>query len=436
MPDQYRSNRPIEELIQESLARGDDWGIPELKRRRAEAMPGLIELFQDKTFPKRWWIAHALGLLGDPIAVPALVAALEEDTAISPWAVWALADLMDPRAVAPLIKALKSPNQEIRERAAQVLGKFQCAGSVEALCEILRSDPSWYVRCQAAGALGALKDPSAVPALVEALTANMEDWSHVVDAAAGALAEIDAPLSLKPLVAALGRARESGDAITVVNALSSLCRHDRKPVLEGLESPDPGIRTGCASALSSAGDQDCVAPLLRQLSDSHKPVRDAARATLKAMKARGVKADLPSKGLGEAARDLGRLVMENYFVAPTTEGFSAYRTGFFVHILFSIAVCLAMLHLVTQFLFRSPAAGAAAGGLTVFFLWGVGVWVGVLSHYNPLITLASVVAVVILAKAVGPTAGIGILAGVAGHGAAFGLVRLMRLAYTGSSGTK
>jgi hypothetical protein len=153
------------------------------------------------------------------------------------------------------------------------------------------------------------------------------------------------PRAVAPLIKAL-KSRESGDDTTVVNALSGLCRHDQKSVLEGLESPDPGIRTGSAAALASTGDQESVPSLLCR------------------------------------------------------------------------------------------AAGAAAGGLTVFFLWGVGVWVGVLSHYNPLITLASVVAVVILGKAAGPLAGMGILAGVAGHGAAYGVVRLMRLAYLGSGGTK
>ena len=192
---------------------------------------------------------------------------------------------------------------------------------------------------------------------------DLEEWSHVVDAAASALAEIDA-LVAQALVEALGRARESGDDITVVNALSGLCRHDRKSVLEGLESKDSAIRAGAAKALAASGDQECVFPLLNLLSDPSKPVRDAARATLNAMKARGMKADLPARDFGEAVKDFGRLVMENYFVAPTTEGFSAYRTGFFVHILFSTAVCLAMLHLVTLFLFRSPAAGAQS--LTVF----------------------------------------------------------------------
>ncbi|MFA6318140.1 MAG: HEAT repeat domain-containing protein [Elusimicrobiota bacterium] len=428
MPEEDRSGLTIDELIGEAMARSDDWAIPELKRRRGEALPGLIDLLNDKTFPKRWWVAHALGLMGDPAVVPPLLAALAEDSEISPWAVWALADLRDPRAVAPLTAALASKSVETRERAAQALAVFGNSGSVEPLCGLLLRDPSWYVRCKAADALAMLKAAAAVPALTKALETDMEDWENVVDSAASALADIDAPLSLKPLVAALGRPRLQGSHDSLVFSIARLCRHDQASVVAGLESPSEEVRWGAAEALAASGDAAAVPPLLEHLKDPSRHVRGAARDTLKAIAKRGVKVELPRRSFQEAARDAACFLMGNYFIAPGTEGFSAYRTGIFVHILFSISVCMGALILATEVLFRSPAFGASAGGVAVFLLWGAGVWLGVLSHYNPLITLAAIVGTVLLSKTAGGTVGLGALAGIVGHAVSFGLVRLLHLA--------
>ncbi len=95
----------------------------------------------------------------------------------------------------------------------------------------------------------------------------------------------------------------------------------------------------------------------------------------------------PAKSASGAGRVLD-LLLENYFRKPSREGFSAYRTGWIVHFAFSILVATGIY------------AGVLALGATllpalvialvcVVLLWGVGVLVGVYSHYIPLMTLAA-----------------------------------------------
>ena len=96
----------------------------------------------------------------------------------------------------------------------------------------------------------------------------------------------------------------------------------------------------------------------------------------------------PAKSASGAGRVLD-LLLENYFRKPSREGFSAYRTGWIVHFAFSILVatgiCAGVLALGATLL---PALIVAL--VCVVLLWGVGVLVGVYSHYMPLIMIVAV----------------------------------------------
>ncbi|MBI5209838.1 MAG: HEAT repeat domain-containing protein [Elusimicrobia bacterium] len=420
----------IADLIKEGLWRGSDSARSELERRGREAVPHLIKVLSDNSCPYRWWAINALGDLEDQRAVEPLIAALGDDEADAVrWAVSSLGRLEDPRAVDPVIKTLKHADREVREHAVVALGFLEDRRAVEPLIEVLLEDPSWYARCQAADVLGRFKDARAVPALVKALAYDKESWQFMVKAAAQALAEIDAPLGLEPLVAVLGRGLPPSDAGWVASYLASLCRHDKAAVLKGLASPAPAVRAGCAAALEKAGDEACVAPLLRLLKDPAKPVREAARSTLKAMRKRGAPVDVPSQDPWEMAADAGRWLMENYFVVPGTEGFSAYRTGAAVHWMFSVLVCMAVVVVAARLGVVAAPVVTVAAAAAVFLLWGAGVWVGVMSHYNPLITLAALASLVVLAKVLPKQMAVAGVAGVLAHAASWAAVRLLMAAY-------
>jgi HEAT repeat protein len=84
----------------------------------------------------------------------------------------ALIEIPDPRAIEPLVAALRDADELVRLNAALALGEFQgrpeLSTIVEPLSAALRDD-SPFVRAMAASALGRAKDSAAVPALIEAL---------------------------------------------------------------------------------------------------------------------------------------------------------------------------------------------------------------------------------------------------------------------------
>jgi len=103
-------------------------------------------------------------------------------------AVTALGMIGNRRAVAPLIKYLKTGKRNhIRVNAVKALGRIGDKKAVPVLIEALEKDSYLYVRAQAARALGEMKVEEALPALEKALE---DDEPSVRRAAAYALRAI------------------------------------------------------------------------------------------------------------------------------------------------------------------------------------------------------------------------------------------------------
>ena len=100
-----------------------------------------------------------------------------------------LEQMKDPAAVPALIDALKDKDLGVRRNAAWALGRMKDPQAVPALIKALK-DESSYVRRAAAVALGEIKDPRAVPALIEALKGEND---FVRENAAWALQAIGQP---------------------------------------------------------------------------------------------------------------------------------------------------------------------------------------------------------------------------------------------------
>ena len=150
--------------------------IRELQTRRATlAVPHLIQMvWRTKCPGVRKALAEALGTLGDPQAVPALVEILKSDIHnrhARAAAAESLGKLGDPQAVPALIDALIShrgwQDEGVPEAAARSLGKLGAHSAVPVLIQALRKEiPSIQIAaCEALGAIGA---PEAVPALIQA----------------------------------------------------------------------------------------------------------------------------------------------------------------------------------------------------------------------------------------------------------------------------
>jgi HEAT repeat protein len=419
----------LDELVRAALKALDPGARRELESRGSAAVPVLVRALADRGCEGRHWAASLLGDLGDPAAVQPLIEALDDEAEVARWAANALGKLNDARAVEPLIRALRHGEQGVREYAATALGCLGDRRATGPLSEALVQDASWYVRCQMAHALGRLKDAAAVPALVEIFERDGENWEFVAGSAASALQEIGAPAPLRALVRALGRTLNAYHRESIVGALAQLARHDSGALLEGLPSTDALIRQGCVEGLREVGDEGAADALLRLLDDPVRPVRDAARATLKAWRRRGLRVTLPSRSPGEAFGDAVRWLMEDYFVVPDTGGFSAYRTGWLVHVIFSVLVGAAGVLIARHFLGISLPVLAVAAFAPVFLSWGIGIRAGVLSHYNLLITLGAAAVAVGAAVLIGKDFTVLAVAGVAAHGVASVLIRIMGFFY-------
>src|SRR6184192_669104 len=120
--------------------------------RDSRPVPGLIALLQDKDRAVREDAAIALGMIGDPSAVPALIDAMQ-DGSVRVRAIMALGMIGDTRAVEPLIRTLEGVGINLK-------------GSPMPGC-ILSEE--WFIREEAAKALGHLNDVRSVPALLQSL---------------------------------------------------------------------------------------------------------------------------------------------------------------------------------------------------------------------------------------------------------------------------
>jgi len=120
----------------------------------------------------RRYLALALGRLGDPRAVPALIQAADpkHDASTDPdtqvYAVWALGAIGDPQSVPTLVALARSEDAGVRKAAVHALGSFPGEEARAALLTAV-NDPAEDVRWNAAVALARRRDPAAAPVLLQ-----------------------------------------------------------------------------------------------------------------------------------------------------------------------------------------------------------------------------------------------------------------------------
>jgi len=233
---------------------------------------------------ERAFAAELLGRVGNAQAVPALLdtvaATRTEDADVREIALRALARIGDPRAVGPLVEALKHSEvwlvpriadiltrhgalsidpmiafledparHPARAWAASILGEVGAARAFPALVRAL-NDLDDEVRAKSASALGRLGDGRAVSYLLDHL---LSDPAPFVRARiAQALGQFDEPEVVERLVRALGdpawwvRMRS-------VEALEQVGTRAEGPLLLALDDSDPEIRIRAAGALERLG---------------------------------------------------------------------------------------------------------------------------------------------------------------------------------------
>jgi hypothetical protein len=112
--------------------------------------------------------AKALGPLGNPEALPALRAALDDPSkTVQMWAMKSLGELRDRERFGTLVLRLKDDDPGVRAFAAIALGDIGDQRATKPLVNVL-DDRSGTVRGLAIGALVKLRDPHALAALKSA----------------------------------------------------------------------------------------------------------------------------------------------------------------------------------------------------------------------------------------------------------------------------
>jgi hypothetical protein len=186
-PVEDNSLRFIHLLLRDYLAYRE--AVKVLKEKHSDASMRLIAV-------------EALGKIGDPRAVEALILALrDENNRVRRATAEALGELGDSRAVAPLITALQDRDANVRYIATSALGELGDDRAVASLVQMLseaeidRSLVSYNLINAVAVSLGQLGDAG-----FEALIAALQDedvW--VCQSAVMALGELENPRAVEPL---------------------------------------------------------------------------------------------------------------------------------------------------------------------------------------------------------------------------------------------
>jgi len=164
---------------------------------------------------------------------------------------------MGEEAVPPLIKALGSPEPQVREGALQALGGTHSLEALEAVAEVMKNpDPRPSVRIaaiQAMSKLAELRKRTAVELLETAL--RQEKDMGCVKAAAEGLRDLHYPDATWALMQAL----KQGEGLAAVFSAQALYEEDRLPeaaqfLIDGLFSSDPEIKSAAAMCINELAD--------------------------------------------------------------------------------------------------------------------------------------------------------------------------------------
>jgi HEAT repeat protein len=263
------------------------------ERTDLPAAPLLREL-RTAAPPGNAYAAHLLGWLGQPAALPDLVAALGAGDANLRHAASEALLRFGPTAVPALREALQASNAQTRESAAELLGFLADAAVVVDLARGLL-DPDVAVRQAVVRALGSIGGDQAW----EALLRSLED-ADVADTALGVLGQQrDASL-----ISQLQRYLYEGQSSTRWAAARALSLFGDETavsiLLNAIRLPDDAIRRPAAEALARVRGSRAVSVLIEALGDRDALVRQQAVEALGSIPdSRAVAALLPLAEDGE-----------------------------------------------------------------------------------------------------------------------------------------
>ena len=319
---------------------------------------------------------------------PALLAALLEvarsgDEHAATAALTGLAECQERSILPDVCRIINARVDKARSDAIRAASRLGGREAFDTIAPLLR-DPNIDTRWAAAGALASMGYPQAARHLADALKA--EENESLIRRLAGCLLDLKAA-DLLPVVFE-GLKRVAGKS-ALHGAIARVRGGTPTDIAPYLKDPEADVRIAAAIALGNSESIQAVVPLLAARTDAEYEVRQAVRRALKSLKRSGVLFSMPHASVRDRAVSVLELLAA-YFRIPSSEGFSAYRTGWVGHLAFSVVAAATLYAIASTSLRLDFAPSAAAAIVGVILLWGVGIIVGVCSHYNPLIMIAAV----------------------------------------------
>lgn len=282
--------------------------LPAVRTAAADApdFERLVAALNDKDFRAREEALVALGETRNVRAVAPLLDAMKHPENFNPyWVAGSLARI-GPPAVELLVAALKDPDENVRAVAAEALGRIRDPRAIEPLMVLLKQEPP-EPPAGASKKVGlVLTVVLTVPTAVSRALANL-DRERVLPLVEAAMND-PAPLVRRRAAATLGAlggeecqplllaALKDKDAGVRADAAAGLggnarvgviCLSDSRvapeavePLMEALNDEAPEVRLAAAYALREAGDDRAVLALRRVLDDPYPGVRLTAICAL------------------------------------------------------------------------------------------------------------------------------------------------------------
>ncbi len=275
-----------------------------------EALPALERLLRDESREVRPVAARALGKLGQPAAVDALLETLAPG-ALS-LEVVALSILqIGPAAEPRLLRHLRDSDPQVRALSADLLGPLGRSRSARGLVPLLDDDEAFVREC-AARALGRLGADEATMALVLALR---DDAADVRVNAATALGQIGDERAVPALAAALCDA-DYAVRMATGQALSALGQPGFDALTAALTSGIPLVRSHAVGALQRSGYASQIAEQWRIGGEAE---RAASAAFLTALAAAGGSSTFSIAGIRPEDIETERLRLARHSAMPRTD---------------------------------------------------------------------------------------------------------------------
>jgi HEAT repeat protein len=221
------------------------------------ALPQLAKHVHDSNRDVREKVIRIFGEIGGGDQLPYVKEALNDpDPVVRLAAIQALRKLQGPGLLETLQAKCNDTDPNVRAESARALGAIGDRKAVPKLVELLHDD-NGFVRSAAAESLGQLGDRTATVALIQVLTGEKphaatgsDQEGLVISTQPGTLPEI---ARLKAVEEKISATKALGDIRDPV-AVDALIEH-------GLKAEDPGLRAESAVSLGKIGEDRAVKPL-------------------------------------------------------------------------------------------------------------------------------------------------------------------------------